>query len=139
MLGPGPALKCQSRQSRAFVRRALGILRCDVQTSPGVGRGVVVVNIVPAIAAMPATPIKDLTSVRIKRSASPGSSRRRLGLPQRIKNWSLTSLQQRLVKAGGRLIKHARCYWLLLAESHLPRRLFGSMLLRIAGLSLPAG
>ena len=31
----------------------------------------------------------------------------------------LTSLQQRLVKTGGRLVKHARYYWPLLAESHL--------------------
>ena len=68
-----------------------------------------------------------------------GNLCRRLALPHRISNWSLTSLQQRLVKTGGRLIKHARYYWLLLAESHLTRRLFGSMLLRIAGLSLPAG
>ena len=28
----------------------------------------------------------------------------------------LTSLQQRLVKTGGRLVKHARYWWLLLAE-----------------------
>jgi hypothetical protein len=33
-----------------------------------------------------------------------------LVLPRRIGNWSLTSLQQRLVKTGGRLIKHARYY-----------------------------
>src|ERR1035438_6867080 len=39
------------------------------------------------------------------------------GVPRRIENWSLTSLQQRLVKTGGRLVKHARYYWLLLAES----------------------
>jgi len=45
-----------------------------------------------------------------------------------IDGWSLTSLQQRLVKTGGRSIKHARYYWLLLADSHLTRRLFGSML-----------
>jgi hypothetical protein len=68
-----------------------------------------------------------------------GNLWRRLGLPQRIGNWSLTSLQQRLVKTGGRMVKHARYYWLLLAESHLTRRLFGNMLRRIAGLSLPAG
>ena len=37
-------------------------------------------------------------------------------LPQRIEKWSLTSLQQRLVKTGGRLVKHVRYYWLLLAE-----------------------
>jgi hypothetical protein len=48
-----------------------------------------------------------------------GNLWRRLVLPQRISNWSPTSLQQRLVKTGGRLLKHARYYWLLLAESHL--------------------
>ena len=68
-----------------------------------------------------------------------GNLWRRLVLPKRIAGWSLTSLQQRLVKTGGRLIKHARYYWLLLAESHLTRRLFGAMLGRIAALSSPAG
>ena len=68
-----------------------------------------------------------------------GNLWRRLVLPQRIGNWSLTSLQQRLVKTGGRLVKHARYYWLLLAESHLTRRLFGAMVGRIDGLPLPSG
>jgi len=62
-----------------------------------------------------------------------------LVLPKRIDAWSLTSLQQRLVKTGGRLIKHARYYWLLLAESHLTRCLFGNMLRKIAALPSPAG
>ena len=70
---------------------------------------------------------------------NPGNLCLRLVLPKRIDNWSPTSLQQRLVKTGGRLIKHARYYWLLLAESHLTRRLFGSIVRRIAGLPLPAG
>ena len=43
------------------------------------------------------------------------------------------------LEAYGRLVKHARYYWLLLAESHLTRRLFGSMVRRIAVLSLPTG
>ena len=47
-----------------------------------------------------------------------GNLWRRLVLPPRVKHWSLTSLQQRLVKIGGRLVKHARYYWLLLAEGH---------------------
>ena len=68
-----------------------------------------------------------------------GNLWRRLVMPQRIGNWSLTSLRQRLVKTGGRLVKHARYYWLLLAESHLTRRLFASMLGRIDGLPLPSG
>ena len=68
-----------------------------------------------------------------------GNLWRRLVLPRRIAKWSLTSLQQRLVKTGGRLVKHARYYWLLMAESHLTRRLFGSMVRRIEALPLPAG
>jgi hypothetical protein len=53
-------------------------------------------------------------------------------LPKWIENWSLTSLQQRLVWSGGRLIEHPRFYWLIWAESHLTRRLFGSMVSRAA-------
>jgi hypothetical protein len=60
-------------------------------------------------------------------------------LPKRIDHWSLRSLQQRLMKTGGRLIKHARHYRLLLAEGLLMRRLFGGMLRRIAALPSPAG
>ena len=68
-----------------------------------------------------------------------GNVWRRFALPRRIRNWSLTSLQQRLGKTGGRLIKHACYYWLLLAEGHLRRRLFGSMLRMIAALPSPDG
>jgi len=56
-----------------------------------------------------------------------------------IGNWSLTSLQQRLVKTGGRLAKHERFYWLLVAEGHLSRRLFSRLLRLIAALPLPGG
>jgi hypothetical protein len=68
-----------------------------------------------------------------------GNRWRRLALPKKIENWSLTSLPQRLVKTGGRLIKHARYYWLMLAESHLTRRLFGSMVRRIDALAVATG
>ena len=68
-----------------------------------------------------------------------GNLWRRLGLPNRIKSWSLTSLQHRLMKTGGRLVKHARYYWLLLAEGYLNRRLFGDMLRRIWALPVPGG
>ena len=68
-----------------------------------------------------------------------GNLWRRLALPQRIATWSLTSLQHRLMKTGGRLLKHARYYWLLLAEGHLTRRLFGAILRRLVALPGPAG
>jgi hypothetical protein len=54
------------------------------------------------------------------------------GLPNGIKGRSLTSLQQRLMKTGGRLIKQARYHWLLRSASricfHQPRtlKLFGA-------------
>lgn len=68
-----------------------------------------------------------------------GNLWRRLALPRRIDTWSLTSLQQRLIRTGGRLVKHARYYWLLLAEGHLTRALFGAILRRLTALSVPAG
>jgi len=48
-----------------------------------------------------------------------GNLLRRLVLPVAIRSWPLTSLQQRLFKTGGRLIRHARYFVLQLAESHL--------------------
>ncbi len=68
-----------------------------------------------------------------------GNLWRRLALPKGIGNWSLASLQQRLVKTGGRLIKHARYYRLLLAESHLTRRLFAGLLRKLTASPVPAG
>jgi hypothetical protein len=37
------------------------------------------------------------------------------------------------------MIKHARYYWLMLAESHLTRRLFGRMVRRIDALAVATG
>ena len=64
---------------------------------------------------------------------------RRSAVPRLLSKRSTARLQQRLVKTGGRLVKHTRCHWLFLAESHLTRRLFGSMLRRTAALPLPTG
>jgi Transposase DDE domain group 1 len=55
-----------------------------------------------------------------------GNLWRRLALPSPVATCSLSSVQQRLVKTGGRLIKHAPYYWLLMAESHLTRWLFAA-------------
>jgi hypothetical protein len=64
-----------------------------------------------------------------------GNLLRRLALPLAIQSWSLTSLEQRLFKTGGRLIRHARYFVLQLAESHLTSRLFGQILGRIERLA----
>jgi len=56
-------------------------------------------------------------------------------LSHAIQSWSLTSLQQRLFKTGGRLIRHARYVFLQLAESHLTSPLFSRILSRIERLA----
>ncbi len=64
-----------------------------------------------------------------------GNLLRRLVLPLAIQSWTLTSLQQRLFKTGGRLIRHARYFILQLAESHLTPTLFRQILGRIERLA----
>jgi len=92
-----------------------------------------------AVTSASISPLSSISANERSAGAKAHGDSRRLVLPKRIDAWSLTSLQQRIVKTGGRLIKHARYYWLQLAESHLTRRLFGSMLHRIAALPSPAG
>ena len=69
------------------------------------------------------------------RHESPSTPALQLAGPLAIQNWSLTSLQQRLFKTGGRLIRHARYFVLQLAESHLTSRLFRQILRRIERLA----
>ena len=64
-----------------------------------------------------------------------GNLLRRLVLPVAIQDWSLTSLQQRLLKTGGRLIRHARYFTLQLAENYLTRTLFRQIVARIERLA----
>jgi hypothetical protein len=75
--------------------------------------------------------------VRLWLSAIAHNLEGNLSLLTRVATWSLTGLQERLAKTGGRLIKHARYDWLLLAESHLTRLLFGGMLQRVVTLPVP--
>jgi len=64
-----------------------------------------------------------------------GNLLRRLVSAISIQSWSLTSLQQRLFKTGGRLIRHARYFTLQLAESYLTGSLFRQILQRIERLA----
>ena len=63
-----------------------------------------------------------------------GNFFRRLALPEAIKRWSLTSIQTRLIKICGRLVRHARRLVFQLAEVIVTRDLFGEMLERIGRL-----
>src|ERR687895_2237073 len=68
-----------------------------------------------------------------------GNLMRRLALPEAIKHWTLTSLQTRLIKTGGRLVHHARRVVFQLAEVLLSRELLAGMLERISRICLAPG
>ena len=50
-----------------------------------------------------------------------------------MKHWSLTSLQTRLIKTGGRLVRHARRLVFQLAEVLVTREMLTGILERSAG------
>jgi hypothetical protein len=60
---------------------------------------------------------------------------RRLALPAGVEHWSLTTLREKLVKIGAKVVKHARYVVFQLAEVAIPRRLFATILRRISRLS----
>jgi len=68
-----------------------------------------------------------------------GNFLRTLVLPDGIKHWSLRSIQLKLIKIGGRLIKHARYYCLLLAETVINAKLFSGLLTNIKRLCPTSG
>jgi hypothetical protein len=57
-----------------------------------------------------------------------GNFTRTLALPEGIKHWSLRTIQLKLIKIGGRLIRHARYYWLLLAETNITEKIFSGLM-----------
>ncbi len=62
---------------------------------------------------------------------------RTLAIPKGIENWSLTSLRERLIKTGARLVRHARYTVFQFAEAALPRQVFAGILRLINGLCGP--
>ena len=68
-----------------------------------------------------------------------GNFLRRLVLPESMKHWSLTSLQTRMIKTGGRLVRHARRLVFQLAEVLVSREMLCGILERIGRLRLAPG
>jgi hypothetical protein len=65
-----------------------------------------------------------------------GNFLRRLCLPESINDWSLRSLQMKLIKMGGRIVRHARRIIFQFAEVAVPRGLSAAILERISRLRL---
>ncbi len=49
---------------------------------------------------------------------------RRLALPPAVRHWSLTTLREKLVKIGAKVVRHAKYVTFQLAEVAVPRKLF---------------
>lgn len=68
-----------------------------------------------------------------------GNFFRRLVLPGEVKHWSLTTMKEKLIKIGAKVVKHARYVVFQMAEVAVPRKLFAEILRRIAGLRWAPG
>jgi hypothetical protein len=53
---------------------------------------------------------------------------RTLALPQEVEHWSLTTLREKLVKIGAKVVSHGRYVTFQLAEVAVPRDLFRKIL-----------
>ena len=62
---------------------------------------------------------------------------RRLALPKSIRQWSLTTLREKLVKIGAKVTRHSKYVTFQLAEVAVPRQLFAAILERIGRLAMP--
>ena len=57
-----------------------------------------------------------------------GNFMRTLALPETVKHWSLTSVKEKLVKIGAKIVTHARYVTFQMAEVAVPRLLFAEIL-----------
>jgi len=65
-----------------------------------------------------------------------GNFLRRLALPRSVKHWSLTTLREKLIKIGAKVVTHARYVIFQMAEIAVPKRLFRAILGLIGRLRL---
>jgi hypothetical protein len=66
-----------------------------------------------------------------------GNLLRTLATPESIKDWSLTSLKEKLIKIGAKVVSHGRYVAFQMAEVAVPKVLFAEVLRLIAELRPP--
>ncbi len=67
------------------------------------------------------------------RTSAP-SHKQTLVLPQEVEHWSLTTLREKLIKIGAKVVRHGRYITFRMAEVAIPRPLFAEILRLIDGL-----
>ncbi len=63
-----------------------------------------------------------------------GNFLRTLALPDEVEQWSLTTLREKLIKIGAKVVRRGRYVTFQPAEIAIPRRLFADILRLIDGL-----
>jgi hypothetical protein len=66
-----------------------------------------------------------------------GNFMRTLAMPKAEQPWSLTSLREKLIKIGAKVVSHARYVTFQIAEVAVPRQMFAEILSLIARLRAP--
>jgi len=66
-----------------------------------------------------------------------GNFLRTLAMPEPIRHWSLTSLKEKLIKIGAKVVRHGRYIAFQMAEVAIPRGLFADILRLIVDLRAP--
>jgi hypothetical protein len=60
-----------------------------------------------------------------------GNFLRRLALPRPMKHWTMTTLREKLIKIGAKVVTHSRYVFFQMAEVAVSRKLFAAILKRI--------
>jgi hypothetical protein len=63
-----------------------------------------------------------------------GNFLRQLALPRPVRTWTLTTLREKMIKIGAKVVRHAKAVTFQLAEVAVPRALFAAILARIGRL-----
>jgi hypothetical protein len=66
-----------------------------------------------------------------------GNFMRTLAMPKTVERWSMTSLREKLIKIGAKVVSHGRYVTFQLAEVAVPRQIFVNILSLIARLRAP--
>ena len=65
-----------------------------------------------------------------------GNFLRRLALPEKIRDWSLRTLQMKLIKIGAKVVRYSRYVIFQMSEVAVSKALFCEILGRIRGLAM---
>ncbi len=66
-----------------------------------------------------------------------GNFLRTLALPEGVEHWSLTTLREKLIKIGAKVVRHGRYITFQMEEVAIPRTLFAEILRLVDGLGWP--